>query len=253
MVSPTFPLPTFGTMDTKQPRVKVAEGAALFDRREMVAVHDMLRREFALLPALVADVRVGASNRVQTVGIHIDGVTTVLHHHHQAEDDYVWPVLVDRCDDSAVALMGRMEEQHLELAGRLDAAKTALSTWRAISSAASRHALVDALRGLIPPLEQHLTDEEECVVPLMEQHITVVEWNEMVRRGTANADPAGLPLGIGMMMYEGDPDVIDHTIESLPQEIRPVIRQLAAKAFADHSTLVHGTATPPRSTELRAR
>jgi hypothetical protein len=34
---------------------------------------------------------------------------------------------------------------------------------------------------------------------------------------------------------------------------RPIpepLRGLAAKAFADHSQRVHGTATPPRSTEL---
>ena len=51
-------------------------------------------------------------------------------------------------------------------------------------------------------------------------------------------------------MYEGDPHSIDQFITSMPAHARPGIRQLAAKTFADYSQRVHGTATPPRSTEL---
>jgi hemerythrin-like domain-containing protein len=246
-------------MPARQPEPAVADAlaansdaATLFDRREMVVVHDMLRREFALLPAVVADVQVGDDSRALTIGNHIDGLTTVLHHHHRSEDDYVWPLLVDRCSDSAAALTGWMKEQHEDLAVRLDEVDVALSVWRDTVSAASRQALVEALRKLITPLRQHLSNEEDRVVPLMEQHITVVEWNEMVQQGAADADPAGLTLGFGMLMYEGDPEVIDHAIANMPPAARPVIKQLARQAFADHSRLVHGTATPPRSTELRA-
>jgi hypothetical protein len=51
-------------------------------------------------------------------------------------------------------------------------------------------------------------------------------------------------------MYEGDPHSIDQYVAAMPADARPVIRQLAAKTFADYSQRVHGTATPPRSTEL---
>jgi hypothetical protein len=74
----------------------------------------------------------------------------------------------------------------------------------------------------------------------------------MVEQGAAEADPGDLPLGFGMLMYEGDPEVIDQAIANLPAEARPVVKQLAAEAFAAHAEEVHGTATPPRSTELWA-
>ncbi len=215
-------------------------------------VHDMLRREFALLPALVAEVRVADRDRALTIAKHIDSLTTVLHHHHRGEDSFVWPLLLDRCSDSAAALTGRMEEQHEELSARLDAVDAALSVWRDIVSAASRLVLVDALKHLIPPLRHHLHDEEDRVVPLMEQHITAAEWNEIVQQGVADVDPADFPLGFGMLMYEGDPEVIDQAIANLPAEARPVVKQLAARVFAEHSEVVHGTATPPRSAELWA-
>jgi hypothetical protein len=51
-------------------------------------------------------------------------------------------------------------------------------------------------------------------------------------------------------MYEGDPHSIDQFIAAMPTDARPDIRQLAAPTFADYSQRVHGTATPPRSTDL---
>jgi hemerythrin-like domain-containing protein len=258
-VSSASTLTTFGFMPSRQPRPAVAAGptadpdaAPLFDRREMVMVHDMLRREFGLLPGLVAQVRVADGDRARTIAKHIDGLTTVLHHHHRSEDAFVWPLLVDRCADSAAALTGRMVEQHEELAARLGDVDAALIVWRDIVSAASRLALVDALKQLIPPLRHHLHDEEELVVPLMERYITAAEWNEIVQQGAADVDPADFPLGFGMLMYEGDPEVIDQAIANLPTEARPVVKQLAAQVFAEHSEEVHGTATPPRSAELAA-
>jgi hypothetical protein len=64
------------------------------------------------------------------------------------------------------------------------------------------------------------------------------------------ADPAQFALIAGLLMYEGDPHSIDQYVAAMPADVRPVIRQLAAKTFAEHSQRVHGTATPPRSTDL---
>jgi hypothetical protein len=83
----------------------------------------------------------------------------------------------------------------------------------------------------------------------MEQYITVAEWHQSMGSELA-ADPAQFPLTIGLLIYEGDPHSIDQFIAAMPADARPGIRQLAAKIFADHSQRVHGTATPPRSTDL---
>jgi hypothetical protein len=64
--------------------------------------------------------------------------------------------------------------------------------------------------------------------------------------GTAQED---LPLMFGMIMYEGDPEVVADTIAHMPPEVRPFIADVAAQAFAQHATRVYGTPTPPRSTD----
>ena len=96
--------------------VAKTNGRRSFDGREMVAVHDMLRREFALMPGLVAGVAAGDHDRAQIVGDHIEALMTVLHHHHRSEDEFVWPLLLNRCAESVAPLVGLMEDQHERVA-----------------------------------------------------------------------------------------------------------------------------------------
>ena len=76
------------------------------------------------------------------------------------------------------------------------------------------------------------------------------EWKEFLEQESAAVDPEHLPLMLGMLMYEGDPESIEQVIATMSADTGLVIRQLAAPAFTAHSQRVHGTATPPRSTQL---
>jgi hypothetical protein len=171
-----------------------------------------------------------------------------LHQHHTHEDEDIWPLLLDRCTRAA-RLVGLMQGQHQQVATLLHQIDEALSIWRDAVTIESREALADILDRLIPALKEHLSAEEDRVVPLMEQYITIAEWHATMESEWAT-DPAQFALIVGLLMYEGDPHSIDQFIASMPADARPGIRQLAAKTFADHSQRVHGTATPPRSTDL---
>jgi iron-sulfur cluster repair protein YtfE (RIC family) len=221
-----------------------------FDPREMQMVHAMLRREFALAPGLIRTAGTGSRDHAGIVVQHLNMITTVLHHHHQAEDDYVWPLLTRRCPDAAMAMVELMEMQHRRLALLVDAVNSGLSSWKVCPSAESAAALADSVDRLLPVLDEHLDVEEECVVPLMAHNITAAEWNAIVAQGVTEADPGGLLLGFGMLIYEGDRDLVDAAIANMPEEVRPAIREQAGRAFAEHSRRVHGTATPVLSTDL---
>jgi hemerythrin-like domain-containing protein len=218
-----------------------------FHRTEMLIVHDVFRREFALVPGLVRGVAAGDLDRAQIVGDHIQGATSVLHTHHVLEDDNVWPLLLDRCGESVAPLVELMEGQHHQIATLIPQVDEALSVWRDSPTVESRQALLDVLDRLIPALKDHLSTEEEHVVPLMEQHITAAEWKDLLEKESAAVDPEHLPLMLGMLMYEGDPESIEQIIAAMSADTRAVIGQLAAPAFTAHSRRVHGTATPPRS------
>jgi hemerythrin-like domain-containing protein len=221
-----------------------------FHGSEMLIVHDMFRREFTLMLGLVRGVEAGDRDRAQIIGDHIEVATGALHTHHVLEDDNVWPLLRDRCGESVAPLVKLMEDQHHQIAGRIPQVDEALSVWRDSPTAESRRALVDDLDRLIPALKEHLSTEEDRVVPLMEQHITAAEWREFLHNESAAVDPEHLPLILGMLLYEGNPESVEHFIAAMSADAGPGITQLAASTFAAHSQRVHGTATPPRSTEL---
>src|ERR1700751_4405814 len=159
-----------------------SDGQPHFRGSEMLIVHDMFRREFALMPGLVRGVAAGDLDRAQIIGDHIEGATSALHTPHVLEDDNVWPLLLDRCGESVAPLVELMEGQHHQIARLIPQVDEALSVWRHSPTGEFRQALVEVLDRLIPALKEHLSTEEEPVVPLMEQHITAAEWKEFLEK-----------------------------------------------------------------------
>lgn len=221
---------------------------AYFDGREMAMLHRMFRREFLLAGGLVMNTT--TNDRAELVADHITSVGTTLHHHHHMEDTHVWPLLEKRCPDDIVDIVTLMENQHASVAKYGEEITEAMAAWRTNFGPATRNALVAALDRLVPALLEHLDTEEERVVPLMEKHIAMDEWNKHVAEGIAEIDPQELMVGFGMAMYEGDEDIIAATVENMPLDVRPVIRDVASKAYAERAKALYGTATPPRSWEL---
>jgi hemerythrin-like domain-containing protein len=221
-----------------------------FDGREMFMIHDMFRREFGLMPAVVRGVKAGDRERTQIVAGHVTGITTILHTHHHGEDAQVWPALLQRGSEDVTLVIQLMEHQHArieEMAAEVDAA---VEAWRRSATADTRDALADALDRLIPLIKDHMRLEEQRAVPLMEKYITAAEWNTMLQAEAGDIDPETLPLGFGMLMYEGDPDIVAAAISNMPAEVQPVIQAIATQAYAAHAELIYGTPTPPRGTEL---
>jgi dihydroorotase len=135
------------------------------------------------------------------------------------------------------------------LAAALDRLQTRVREWSVAPTADVAETLAKDAHQLVWLLNEHLGAEEEQLVPLMERHITAAEAQEVVAKGGAvgaTADPESVPLALGMIMYEADPEVFDRAVAGVPE----VMRRLAQEAFAAHSRLIYGTPTPPRSTEI---
>ncbi|KUI23305.1 hypothetical protein AU193_00645 [Mycobacterium sp. GA-1285] len=62
----------------------------------MAMIHRTFRAEFDNLTRLIRDVDPGDTNRARTVGAYLNNMISVLHHHHAAEDEVLWPKLSTR-------------------------------------------------------------------------------------------------------------------------------------------------------------
>jgi Hemerythrin HHE cation binding domain len=165
----------------------------LADPRDMFAVHTMFSREFALMPGLIRAVTVGDTQRATLVADHVALVSGVLNAHHSSEDEHIWPLLRDRCPEECALLVDVMEDQHHAIHTRLQQATEAVQAWRDSGSAGRRNALPDAVDSLIPVTREHMSLEEELVVPLIKKHITRAEYAVLAQKGAAHVAPGSCP------------------------------------------------------------
>ena len=216
------------------------------DVREMYLAHTMFRREIGLAPALIRDVADGDIERAATVADHLQIVGNSLHHHQVAEDNQVWPRLAERIGADAEPVVRLMAEQHEAIDALLTEVRAGLARWRATADPVRGEALAAALGRLYGRLVEHLAVEEELALPLIEKHITAAEWAQVFADSAGDVPPGQLPLIVGMMAYEADPQLVRDIIAQLPGELSCVLGDLAPVSYAAHAQRVYGTSTPAR-------
>jgi hemerythrin-like domain-containing protein len=188
----------------------------LCDTHDMVVVHRVFRREFALMPAMLTTVEGGDVQRSAVVGAHAAEVLSTLHHHHSTEDELLWPRLHQR-----TALPGdeldRMRLQHDRIAGLLDEIGTTLPRWTAEAGVTDRERLGELFGQASIAIDEHLREEETSVLPVVERHITAQEWQELSARGMSSLPPARLSVFLGHILEEATPAERAAFLSKLPE------------------------------------
>ncbi|WP_218009038.1 hemerythrin domain-containing protein [Herbidospora cretacea] len=214
------------------------------DVRDMYMVHTMMHREFELLPRLVRDVASGDTARSAVVARHAERLCHVLHLHHEGEDVILWPLLLDRGGAQALAIVPTMEEQHHGIEAALELVNMLLPAWK--STTRNGEALAGAFQVLFDRLLEHMSTEENEILPLAEKVVTAAEWAQLGEHSLSKSSKKDLPLVLGMTMYEGDPEVVRAVLSHAPLLARLVMPLVAPRLYASHAKRVHGTATPAR-------
>lgn len=214
------------------------------DVRDMYAAHMLLRREFRLLPDLIRAVRAGDTKRSEVVGAHAALVGEILHLHHEGEDLFLWPLLLERAGQEAAAIVPTMEEHHHTIGQAHEEAMNLLPSWRATARGAEQ--LAGVIEQLTGSLVEHLALEEKEILPLTEKYVTASEWRRLGEHGLDKTPKKKLPLIFGMVMYEGDPAVIKEVLAGAPLPARLLMPAIGPRIYAGHARRVHGTSTPPR-------
>ncbi len=241
--------------------------------RAEIALHSMLRREFGLLAVAVGRVTSGATGRAFAVANHAEVLLAALDLHGRGEVESVWPLLFARCHDSFEWPARRMRRNHHEIAALLDEFEIALQRWRSGITASTRDDFIGVIDRLTTALNQHLTQEEQLVVPLMNQHITTSEFEAIVETQAFNFEPALQTLLLGMLMLEADAGVVERAswtvaaavkrraaaaigvavyqpeshgvdVDRVFASITAAVKQRAATEYFHHCLLVHGTVKP---------
>lgn len=210
----------------------------------VVMVHRALRREVRLAGPLVRRCEVGDTRRAGVVAPHVEVLLRGLHHHHELEDDLVWPLLRSRTDIDDHPVLDVMEAQHREVDRLVRSTTRLLPVWRTQAAAGARNRLAAGLGALHEVLDAHLDLEELVVLPLAEQHLTAAEWRHIGEEAERRQDRRDRTLAFGMLQHEGDPAVLASMLATAPLPARLLVPRLARRAYRRHATAVHGTPTP---------
>jgi hypothetical protein len=90
-------------------------GYAYADARDMKTTHIVFRREFGLLPDLIQSAAPGDEERAKIIADHIRLMSHALVHHHHAEDEVLWPLLLARAPKEVDPVVHVAEGHHQRL------------------------------------------------------------------------------------------------------------------------------------------
>jgi hemerythrin-like domain-containing protein len=201
------------------------------DTHDMFVVHRVFRREAALMPRLIRHVRPGDVARAAHVADHFRGYALGLHHHHTAEDELIWPLLLARVDLEAELVL-RMEEQHLRVAAGLDTVSSLLPSWERTASAADGERIAVALEEHALALAEHLADEEDHLLSLIEEHLTVAEYGALNERFAESTPKDKLLLFLGALLEEATAEEAADITRNLPLPAKLAWRLFGKRQYA---------------------
>jgi iron-sulfur cluster repair protein YtfE (RIC family) len=204
------------------------------DMTEMYAVHDGLRHEFAKLPLTVKAVAEGNVDRAAVVGGHVLMMTSMLHAHHEGEDELVWPLLQERSPEHA-ELITAMEGQHESMMESVEAAQDQARAWMASPGVLERSALHTTLIKLERELLHHLAMEEQEVVPLISRDLTQEEFAAVGAHSRAALTPEQLAVGLGLILANTSADRGEAILNGMAPEARAGFEQFGRPVYAAYA------------------
>jgi iron-sulfur cluster repair protein YtfE (RIC family) len=193
---------------------------------------------------LVRGTPAGDVARASTVAGHLKLMNGLLRLHHAAEDRLLWPKLIERAPTELTGIVTLMRSQHEQIHDLIASAQALVSRWRSTADAAQRDDLADLLGQLSVVLDEHLSAEEERILPLAARWLLASEWHQLGEQAMAELPRNKLPLVFGMLMYEGNPEVISSMLAHAPLLPRLLMPVLGPGAYARYARQLHGTATP---------
>jgi hypothetical protein len=150
------------------------------DLTMMYLMHHGFRRDLAAFTAAVPQTPVDDDATWRALLHRWETFSSLLHRHHQEEDAWVWPYLLERADDAERETLLAMEAEHAEIDPLLDACGAglaALAGGRGDSD--TRAALAVRLAATRESLGRHLGHEECDALAVLQRHASPAEWAEI--------------------------------------------------------------------------
>src|SRR3954447_10275197 len=198
------------------------------DLSGFLIAHAGMRQEFGLLGATAREPMDAERRRLWESQVAL--VLDVLHHHHTAEDDTLWPMLRARAPE-AIPTLDRLQADPARIDPMLAGAA---DTRRPLAERA------DLLDGLHLLLNTHLDLEESVAVPLIREHVTIEEWEALGERAVRDMGRRRIPTIYGWYASAGSAEQVAAALASVPAVARVLFRLFWWPAYQRRARRLYG-------------
>jgi hemerythrin-like domain-containing protein len=116
-----------------------------------------------------------------------------LHHHHEGEDTWLWPALMERADTAELSTLRAMEAEHDEIDPLLTSCASCLGKLATgTATADERAALAVRLVAARESLGRHLAHEETDAIRIVQRHLTQADWEAIDEHFVEGVSPRRL-------------------------------------------------------------
>lgn len=203
--------------------------------RDMRIIHETFRRAYEEAAHLIRANPTPSPARVTFLADHVYFGLDMLHHHHEGEDEILYPLLVQRVPDHA-ARTEQIDHEHQAVKGAIDAAQTACSRWRTAPGADTGEKLAASLDEVNAALLPHLDNEEREIVPLAAVTVTQEEWDRMAKHGIASVPGNKKMIAFGMILEPLNPTDQAYMLSNVPPPVKVLYRFVGKRAWNKYAT-----------------
>ncbi|QIK66724.1 hemerythrin domain-containing protein [Nocardioides sp. HDW12B] len=183
----------------------VAEGP--HDQTGMYLMHHAFRRDLAAFEEAVRQTPLHGDGTWRLLQRRWDRFVEVLHHHHEAEDAHIWPVMLAQVSGEDRRVLEAMEAEHGSIDPALEACTNAFAEMAAHPCADHRNALDVRVTSVRALLADHLRHEETEALPLLQRTFSV-EQNTSMEKAISTAYPPRLVPFLVPWVIHGVPDEV---------------------------------------------
>lgn len=210
------------------------EGPA--DLTMMYVLHHAFRRDLADFVSAAERTPVSDREAWRRLAARWEVFGELLHDHHTKEDDYVWPLLIEKTsaagDAHALQVLEEMEAEHASIDPLLESCADGFARLSEAADEDARASLVVRLGRTRENLDGHLAHEERDAIRILQEYVPGVEWDRLEKTKLRG----GMSLAQVKVMvpwaYKGLPqDAVAHLDRKAGPPFR-IIHALGRRKFA---------------------
>lgn len=201
------------------------------DMRMMYLMHHGFRRDLDAFAAAVRSTPADDRRTWRALADRWELFAEVLHKHHTAEDDHVWPALARLATPEDVAVLEAMEAEHGEIDPLLESCGAGFRRLARRADEDARAALAVRVCAARESLRRHLAHEENDAIAIIQRVFTAEQWEvveEGINQGGSLREAARMVPWVG---YAVPREILERVFDEIPTPFR-VIWSLTHRGFA---------------------